>query len=276
MRAILVDATRCTGCDRCVDACVDANGLDPVQAQLDRATTNDGLSANRPLSVLKVAPGRFARMSCMHCLEPSCVAACLVGSITKTPEGPVVYDREKCIGCRYCMLACPFHIPRYEWDQPIPYVTKCTMCAERLARGFQPACVKACPHDALQFGEREELLAEAHRRIAHGPGTYLPRVWGEHEFGGTSVLYVSDVDLAAVGWPEPRTVPIPALTGPLIAKTPYIGLSVAGSLLGISWVIRRRMKLASEAADRAKARPAPDASGQRPGGDPDPSGGGAP
>jgi formate dehydrogenase iron-sulfur subunit len=268
MHAILADVTRCTGCDRCVDACIDANGTDPVQAQLDRATTKDGLSENRLLSVPKVAPGRFARLSCMHCLEPSCVAACLVGCITNTPEGPVVYDRERCIGCRYCMLACPFHIPRYEWDQPIPYMKKCTMCAERLAHGFEPACVEACPHEALRFGERDKLLKEAHARIASGRGAYLPRVWGEHEFGGTSVLYVSDVDLAALGWPDGRTVPIPALTGPLIAKTPFIGLGVAGSLLGISWVIRRRMKIAAEAApENAAGQPASDAGRRAPGAD---------
>jgi formate dehydrogenase iron-sulfur subunit len=273
MRAILVDVTRCTGCDRCVDACIDANGTDPVQAQLDRATTKDGLSENRLLSVLKIAPGRFARMSCMHCLEPSCVSACLVGGITKTPEGPVVYDREKCIGCRYCMLACPFHIPRYEWDQRIPYMKKCTMCAERLAHGYEPACVAACPHEALTFGERNALLGEAHRRIAAGRGAYVRRVWGEHEFGGTSVLYVSDVDLGAVGWPDTRTVPIPALTAPLIAKTPFIGLGVAGSLLGINWVIRRRMRIASEAAaDGAAEQPPSDAGRREPGGGPAPTG----
>jgi formate dehydrogenase iron-sulfur subunit len=251
MKAILVDVTRCTGCEQCVDACIEVNHTDPAQAQRDRATTKDGLSANRLLSVPEIAPGRFARLSCMHCLEPSCVAACLVGAITKTPEGPVVYEREKCIGCRYCMLACPFHIPRYEWDQPIPYVKKCTMCADRLAEGRKPACVDACPHEALRFGERDTLLRAAHALIAGGGGrgAYLPRVWGEDEFGGTSVLYVSDVDLGVIGWPAgPRTVPIPTLTGPLIAKTPFIGLGVAGSLLGISWVIRRRMKLASEGA----------------------------
>jgi formate dehydrogenase iron-sulfur subunit len=257
MKAILVDVTRCTGCEQCVDACVEVNHADPARAQLDRATTKDGLSANRLLSVPEIARGRFARLSCMHCLEPSCAAACLVGAITKTPEGPVVYDQEKCIGCRYCMLACPFHIPRYEWDRPIPYVKKCTMCADRLAEGRKPACVDACPHEALRFGERDSLLRAAHALIAAGGGggggggggAYLPRVWGEDEFGGTSVLYVSDLDLGVIGWPAgPKPVPIPALTGPLIAKTPFIGLGVAGSLLGISWVIRRRMKLAAEGA----------------------------
>jgi formate dehydrogenase iron-sulfur subunit len=248
MKAILVDVTKCTGCERCVEACIEENGLDPVKAQVDRAVTKDGLSENRLLSVPKVEEGRFVRMSCMHCLEPSCVSACLVGGLTKTPDGPVVYDAEKCIGCRYCMLACPFHIPRYEWDSTAPFVRKCTMCFQRLQDGQIPACVDACPEEVLKFGDRDTLLREAHRTIAANPGRYLPRVWGEEEFGGTSVLYLSDVDLGVMGWPEPEAESIPSLTEPLIAKTPAIGLSVMGSLLGINWVIRRRMRLAAEGA----------------------------
>jgi formate dehydrogenase iron-sulfur subunit len=248
MRAILVDVTACTGCERCVDACIQENGSDPVRADVDRALTRDGLSADRLLSVRQVGNGRFVRVSCMHCLEPSCVSACLVGGITKTPEGPVVYDPDKCIGCRYCMLACPFHIPRYEWDSTVPFMRKCAMCFQRQEEGRVPACVEACPEDALRFGDRDELLARAHRTIADNPDRYLPRVWGEHEFGGTSVLYLSDVDLAAAGWPGPETVAIPSLTEPLISKTPFIGFGVMATLLGINWVIRRRMELAGDTA----------------------------
>jgi formate dehydrogenase iron-sulfur subunit len=258
MKAILVDVTRCTGCERCVEACIEQNGLDPDRAQLDRAVTKDGLSDNRLVSVPKVAEGRFVRLSCMHCLEPSCVSACLVGGITKRPDGPVIYDAAKCIGCRYCMLACPFHIPRYQWSEPVPYMRKCAMCFERLDEGLPPACVDACPHEALWFGERDALLEQAHATIAAGGGRYLHRVWGEHEFGGTCVLYVSDVDLGVMGWPVPGTESIPSLTEPLIAKTPVIGFGVMGTLLGINWVIRRRMKLARERSgphDGERGRP---------------------
>jgi formate dehydrogenase iron-sulfur subunit len=184
----------------------------------------------------------------MHCEEPSCVSACLVGGITKSPEGPVVYDPDKCIGCRYCMLACPFHVPRYEWGKTVPFMRKCDMCVERLKRGQQPACVEACPNDVLRFGDRETLLREAHERIA-GDSRYQPHVWGESEFGGTSVLYIADVDLASLGWPAQAKLPIPALTEPLISKTPFIGLSVAFGTLGLNWIIRRRMKLSAERAD---------------------------
>jgi formate dehydrogenase iron-sulfur subunit len=249
MKAILIDVTQCTGCERCVAACVDENGLDAAAADAVRATVRDGLSADRLSSVLAVDRGRFARKSCMHCLEPSCVEACLVGGLTKTPQGPVVYDPDKCIGCRYCMLACPFQVPRYEWRETVPFVKKCNMCAHRIEKGKPPACVEACPQGALAFGEREEMLNVAHERIKT-PG-YLPRVWGEEEFGGTSVLYVSDTDLAPLGWPADEAVPIPTLTRPLITKTPIIGLGVAAGLLGLHWIVQRRMKLMNEGEEHA-------------------------
>lgn len=120
------------------------------------------------------------------------------------------------------------------------------MCLQRLQHGQVPACVEACPEEVLKFGDRGALLKEAHDLIAAGRGRYLPRVWGEHEFGGTSVLYISDVDLGVMGWPEPAAESIPSLTEPLIAKTPFIGLGVMSSLLGINWVIQRRIRLAGE------------------------------
>jgi formate dehydrogenase iron-sulfur subunit len=179
----------------------------------------------------------------MHCLEPSCVSACLVGGLTLTEEGAVIYDPNKCIGCRYCMLACPFHIPRYEWSETVPFVKKCTLCFTRLKEGEIPACVEACPNQALQFGKREELLELAHNRTESEPSKYLPHIWGEHEFGGTSVLYLSDVDLDALGWPRQGEVPIPEITEPLISKTPHIGISVLASLCGLNWIIKRRTLL---------------------------------
>lgn len=252
MHGILIDVTRCTGCERCAAACVEANGLDAVQAESDRATTRDGLSANRYTSVIKVDDGRFGKKSCMHCQEPSCVEACLVGGITKSPEGPVIYDPDKCIGCRYCMLACPFSVPRYEWDETIPFMRKCDMCAGRLEEGRQPACVEACPNKALVFGEREELLELAHDRLVSRPGGYIQHVWGEEEFGGTGVLYISDVDLGELGWPDTTPVSIPSLTHPLISKTPHIGFGVAAGLLGVNWIVRRRMTVPGVEAEEER------------------------
>lgn len=241
MFSILVDVTKCIGCEQCAAACVEANNLDPVAAEKDRSATKDGLSGNRLSTVIKVDAQSFAKKACMHCVEPSCVAACLCGGITKTPEGPVIYDPDKCIGCRYCMLACPFHIPRYEWSDLTPHIKKCTMCHDRLKKGQITACVEDCPTGALKFGERNALLHEAHQRISSKPGLYVNRVWGEEEYGGTSVLYISDVDLSKLGFPERDTVPITDLTEPLIHKTPVIGATVMGSMLGLNWIIKRRI-----------------------------------
>jgi len=249
MKAILVDITKCTGCEQCVAACVKANNLDTQKADADRATIKDGLSANRLLSIIKIDQGRFARLSCMHCLEPSCVSACLVGGITKSPQGPVLYNPNKCIGCRYCMLACPFHVPRYEWDKTIPYMMKCAMCYDSLQQGQIPACVRTCPNEALVFGDRTKLIHRARKLLNQEHSAYINHIWGEKEFGGTSVLYISDIDLIKLGWPQKAAAPIPELTEPLIEKTPFIGLTVAGCLVGLNWIIKRRMELADKDED---------------------------
>jgi len=252
MVSILVDITKCSGCERCVAACVKTNNLNIDKANSDRAITKDGLSANRLVSLLKIEQGRFARLSCMHCLEPSCVSACLVGGITKSPEGPVLYDPDKCIGCRYCMLACPFHIPRYEWEKTTPFMKKCAMCYDKLQQAEIPACVEACPNNALLFGERNKLLNRARKIIKTKNSPYLNHIWGEKEFGGTSVLYISDVDLAKMGWPQKANVAIPQLTEPLIEKTPFIGLTVASCLVGLNWIIKRRIELAGNDEDKVE------------------------
>jgi len=168
----------------------------------------------------------------------------------KTPDGPVIYDGDRCMGCRYCMMACPFEIPRYEWSAAVPYVRKCTMCHERLARGEVPACVEACPEKATIFGDRDALLAEAHRRIAAAPGRYVDHVLGETEVGGTSVLLIAGVDLAFVG---PGVgygdQPLPELTWAALSKVPPLALGVGGLMAGVFWITNRRMKLQAEAAD---------------------------
>ncbi|MEJ2367723.1 MAG: 4Fe-4S dicluster domain-containing protein [Acidobacteriota bacterium] len=244
MIGILVDVTKCTGCEKCVAACVQANHIDPVAAELDRATAKDGLSANL-FCALEPVKGRYVRKACMHCIEPACAAACPVGALVKTPLGPVEYDPTKCIGCRYCMLACPYDIPRYEWNRTMPYVRKCTLCVERLKEGKRPACVEACPHEALSFGDRDLLLRKARALIRRRPKRYLPRIWGASSWGGASVLYVSDVDLSAAGWPRTASASIPSITDPLIRKTPVIGLTVGFGLWALMAVIKRRQKLMS-------------------------------
>jgi formate dehydrogenase iron-sulfur subunit len=249
--AILIDITRCIGCEECVLACKEENDLGPDRLRKGQEAV-DGLSATRFSTILRKPGDHFVRQQCRHCLEPACVSACLVGAMQKTPEGAVVYDSELCMGCRYCLVACPYGIPRYEWDDAAPLVRKCHMCYHRITDGREPACVEACPEDALLFGERDELLAEAHRRIAENPGTYVDHVWGEKEVGGTSVLYVSDVSLGFLGWAE--NLPeedLPHLTWASLKKVPGVVLGMGGLMGAIYWVVNRRMKLAARAADQA-------------------------
>jgi formate dehydrogenase iron-sulfur subunit len=243
---ILVDTTKCKACEKCVLACAEKQNVTREQAIKEKALNRDGLSAYRRTNIAMVEQGHFAKVSCMHCLEPSCVSACLVGSLKQTDKGAVIYDPDKCIGCRYCMIACPFHVPRYEWDKNTPFMVKCDMCFDRVDKGELPACVEACPEGVLKFGNRDELLKEAKATVQNNPDLYLNHVWGEEEFGGTSVMYISDIQLAGIGWPEAIPAPIPSLTEPLIHTTPFIGLTVAGTLLAINWTVRRRMKLAAE------------------------------
>ena len=251
MKAILFDVTRCKGCEKCVQACVEANHLEEV-LPAERAR-HDGLSSRRLMSVVEVGPGAFARKSCLHCLTPACVEACLVGAIRKTPEGPVTYDADKCIGCRYCMLACPVGIPRYEWDKKLPFVSKCSMCVERLEDGRSPACMEACPYEAMTFGERDDLLADAHQRIQAQPDTYLPHVYGETEMGGTCVLYISDVPLDSLGWPdEVGAKPLSAFTQPVMNATPAVALTVLGGVSALTWIIQRRNRMARERSTQRK------------------------
>jgi len=244
--AILIDTTLCKGCERCVAACKEENDLNKDRPWSGQGSI-DGLSASRYSTVLRLEQDHFVLQQCRHCLEPACVSACLVGAMQRTPEGPVIYDADRCMGCRYCLLACPFGIPRYEWASAAPLVHKCTMCYHRQQNGNEPACVEACPEQATVFGPRAKLLQEAHRRLAAEPHKYVQRVWGEHEVGGTSVLYISDIDLGFLGWsPRMAATPLPELTWASLEKVPPVILGMTTLMVGLHWVIGRRMKVAAE------------------------------
>jgi len=244
--AILIDTTRCKGCEECVAACKQENELGKDRAWREQEAI-DSLSPTRNCTVLRRPDDHFVLQQCRHCLDPACVSACLVGAMQQTPEGPVVYDPDKCMGCRYCLVACPYGIPRYDWDRPAPLVHKCTMCYHRLQQGREPACVEACPEEATVFGSREELLAEAHRRIEADPDAYLPRVYGERDVGGTAVLYISDVPLDFLSWkPDLDERPLPDRTWASLKKVPPTILGMGGLMTGLHWVIDRRNKIAAE------------------------------
>ena len=245
--AILTDTTKCIGCSECVIACKKQNHLGndvPRRWNLD-----DGLGARNWDSVVEGPHHQFVRKQCRHCLEPACVAVCPVGAMQHTEIGAVIYDPNRCIGCRYCMMACPFGIPRYDWDQTVPYVRKCILCYDLITKGEQPACTKACPTEATIFGDRDELLAEAHHRIQANPGKYIDKVWGEHEVGGTSVLYISNVDLSFLTRGQQLgDKPIPADTAPAMDAVPFAFPGVLATMAGLNWIIERRMKLQRERA----------------------------
>lgn len=252
--AVLVDTTRCTGCEKCVGACKKVNSLGPDRPRPGQQRI-DSLSSTRYSTILRRPGNHFVKQQCRHCLTPACVSVCPVGAMQKTAEGPVVYDSERCIGCRYCQLSCPYGVPKYEWDAAVPYVTKCTLCQPRLAQGKKPACVEACPKKALSFGRRDDLLAEARRRIRQAPNRYLDHVWGEHEVGGTSVLYVSDIGLDFLMWTgQAGERALPELSWAALKKVPWVIVAMGGAMSGVHWVVQRRMARAAETVD-APAEP---------------------
>jgi formate dehydrogenase iron-sulfur subunit len=237
-KALLVDVTRCVGCRLCMEACADAHGI--VDSDLESQT----LSATN-LTVVQEVGDLNVRRLCMHCLEPSCASACPVAALHKRADGPVVYDASRCLGCRYCMVACPFSVPKYQWNSAVPAVAKCDLCATRLDRGQLPACVEACPAEAIVFGTREELLAEAHRRIAESPDNYYPAVYGESEAGGTSVLILSPVPFAELGLrTDLAHDPLPHLTAAALHRVPGIVTVGGAALWAIWWITQRREEVA--------------------------------
>lgn len=265
--SILTDTTLCTGCEECVKACKGVNHLGKDKSRPWKSSIDD-LSATRFTTIVRQGRGVFVRRQCRHCQSPACVSACIVGALQKTDEGPVIYDDGKCIGCRYCMLACPYGIPRFEFGEAIPYIRKCDFCYERIMGGEldAPACVTACPEKATIFGTRDEMLHEAKKRIAAAPGKYRQdRVVGETEIGGTSVLYLSDRDLGSLAWKaELGDQPLPDLTAGALKAVPPTIMVVGGVMAAVWWVIGRRMAMQAQeqAADhQCDATPAEDNTG---------------
>lgn len=261
--AMLIDLTRCIGCRACQAACKQWNDL-PAES-----TENWGSYENPPRRSAKTwttvtfnevdQDGQFAwvfaKRQCMHCEEPACASACIVGALRKTADGAVVYDDHKCIGCRYCMVACPFNVPTFEWDKPVPYIRKCTFCTDRLAAGMEPACAKACPTEAILFGEREALLQEAHTRIKANPAQYVNHVYGENEVGGTSILYLSAVPFEKLGFPKLGSEPISRYAEVAMLAVPPTLVGVAAAMGGVYWVIQRREKMRQVALQEQDSRP---------------------
>jgi Fe-S-cluster-containing dehydrogenase component len=207
---LMYDATKCIGCRACMPACQNANGLKPdVGGSGGLYMQPDTLNAHtKNLIKLYVADDgherSFMKQQCMHCVDPACVSGCPMKALHKEPHGVVGWNSSLCIGCRYCQVACPFNIPKFEWDKVNPKIVKCELCRHIVGTSVsQPACTQVCPTHAVIYGKRTDLLAEAHRRISEKPGYYFEdRVYGETEGGGTQCLVLSHVDYSKLGLPK--------------------------------------------------------------------------
>ncbi len=238
--AILTDLTKCIGCEACVWACKEINEL-PKEDDAKRLNSTTW-------TVIRRHSGVNIRQQCMHCLDPACVSVCPVAALEKTNKGPVIYHEERCMGCRYCVLACPFEIPKYEWNKTLPRVQKCIMCYTNcVSRGQEPACTSVCPTGATIFGVRDRLINIAKERIQNNPGQYVDHIYGVHEAGGTSVLYISDLPFNKLGFKYAlNDATYPKLTWQVLSQIPNV-VSVGGILMfGIWWIIRRRITLEEE------------------------------
>ena len=240
---VLVDTTKCLGCRMCEYACAKAHGLPEPEATIDRSVVRQTAPTQwTVVNRYETEKGPVsAKRQCMHCLQPACASACLTKAMVKEPEGPVHWRESKCMGCRFCMVSCPFDIPKFEYDSPVPKIQKCVMCWERLEQGEPPACVANCPVGALQFGRRTDLLDEARRRIASEPEKYVHHIYGEHEVGGTSWLYLASVPFDQLGFPaDLGSTPYPVYTKEFLYGVPLVLTLAPPLLLALSRASRAR------------------------------------
>lgn len=231
---ILYDSTRCVGCRTCEYECAAAHGLPEPASEVEAVrTTNE--TCNTVVNTYQSSKGEvYVKRQCMHCNEPACCAACLTQAMHKNETGPVTWNGDKCMGCRYCMVSCPFDGPKFEYHSANPKIQKCDMCFERQKAGEKPICVANCPNEALMFGTRRELIKEARKRIVENPDLYTDSVYGEHEAGGTGWLYLSAVPFEEIGMnTKLQQSSYPALTKGFLYSVPSIFVLAPTLLLGI-------------------------------------------
>jgi formate dehydrogenase iron-sulfur subunit len=287
IRATLIDITNCIGCRACQVACKQWNERDGEETELEAELGFQNPATLSAKTYTLIAfhemenpqkPGgvesAFVMQRCLHCLEPACASACPTTALYRQADGPVSYDVDKCIGCRYCLLACPWDVPTAEWNTRAPKISKCTHCADRadqpLPISFNgkplsndagmrfsesiatPACVKACPADALRYGTREEMLALAHKRISDRPDKYVDHIYGEKELGGTSVVYLSAVPFEKLGFPTYGDKPFPAFTRAALGAVPAAVMTM-GTMLGAAYAFfRKRVQAVADGSAASK------------------------
>ena len=233
---ILYDSTRCVGCQSCEYACAEANGLpEPLGAPEIGVIRKTDETRRTVVNAYDTSKGEvYIKRQCMHCNQPACYAACLTQAMHKTKEGPVIWRGDKCMGCRYCMVSCPFDAPKFEYHSANPKITKCDMCFNRLQEGKIPACVENCPAEAIVFGTRRELIKEARNRIHENPDVYVDHIYGEHEAGGTGFLYLSPVPFNELGLnTKIQTTSYPELSKGFLYSVPTVFVLWPALLLGI-------------------------------------------
>jgi formate dehydrogenase iron-sulfur subunit len=247
---MLVDTTKCIGCRSCEEACNRQNALPPPKEPfsdekvLDRMrdTTPDAFTVINKFPVKKGPDNAaFVRKQCMHCAQPACATACLTKALEKKHEGMVKYNPERCMGCRFCMLSCPFDVPKYQYDSPSPFVRKCIFCYDRVVQGDQPACSEACPQGASLFGRRRQLVEIAKERIATHPGKYHSYIYGEHEAGGTSWMFLGAVPPKQLGLRDDvGTHSYPEKTSGFLYAVPHIFILWPAFLYGLSYLTSQK------------------------------------
>jgi Fe-S-cluster-containing dehydrogenase component len=259
---VLHDTTLCIGCRRCEKACAEVNDLPAPEKPFDdmsvfeqkRRTDDKSYTVVNRYEIEGYSDSPvFRKFQCNHCQEPACMSACFVSAYSKTPEGAVAYDASVCVGCRYCMVACPFGVPTYEYHEVLePKVMKCTMCRPRLLEGKLPGCVEACPQEALVYGKRDDLIAVARERIRRHPTRYVDHIYGEHEMGGTNWLYISGVPFEKLGFrTDLGSEPAPDLTAGALAVVPIV-IGLWPALLGGIYLMNQSQRK-SAAQEKATA-----------------------
>jgi formate dehydrogenase iron-sulfur subunit len=265
-KTFLIDLTKCTGCRACQVACKQWN-----QMPAEKTCFFDGEGYQNPPAMSEYTLTRikfrdyqkhgenefaFYKEMCMHCNEPACASVCPVGAFIKTKEGPVIYDPKLCIGCRFCMIACPFGVPKYQWSKALPLVVKCTGGYSRLKEGMKPACATACP-SAIEYRSRAEMVEEAKRRLASKPDRYINKIYGLDEAGGTSVLYLSALPFDELGFKNITTRPLPSLTWAALRLVPTVFVTMGSTLAFVSWLTHRKERLRKEEELKKLAQPQP-------------------
>ncbi len=259
--AVLFDSNLCIGCRQCEKACNHEQRLPEPEVDFFETSVFEQRRRTNWKTYTIVnqyddeAPGAgwlYRKTQCMHCIEPACASSCFVRAFEKRHNGAVAYDRKVCVGCRYCMMACPFNIPAYEYHIALdPLVTKCTFCEHRLEQGREPACVEICPVRAMYFGTREEVLKEGRRRILENPDWYQNHIYGEHEMGGTNWLYLSPVPFEEIGMRmDLGNIPASKFTSGALGAVPIISAFWPVLLVGAYGIAKRKEKIAKEERDK--------------------------